>query len=452
MVTGGSTNTITINPTVTLANSTAYYIEIPNTAFIDVVDNAFAGISGSSTWNFTTEAPADSAPPTFTMQIYSDSGLSSAVSDNASIGAGTYYVSVTANEALSAAPTISIVAQGTANDVTNATMTSVSGNQYKYTYVVTTDAAASGSVLVDFSVSGTDSAGNTATNVNPTNEATKAIYIDTIAPSAPSAFTATVIGNSTSADLAWANPVADFASVTIRRSTSAYPTTITDGSAVTGGTNITGSSLADSGLTHGTYYYSIFAKDTVGNISSSATITAMIDTIAPIVSTVTPVTTPATDTTPDYTFTTDEAGTITYGGSCSSVTTSAILGNNTITLNTLTPATYTDCTITITDAATNVSTILTIPSFTISSTSTGGGGGGGYMPVTGNYFCSGTLPSGAIVLQTGYVYQSSSWQHDNSPTGPYQWCSFKCPVNTQYDSTSVSCVSLSVINPSLVPT
>lgn len=341
------------------------------------------------------------------MQIYSDSGLSSAVSDNASISTGTYYVSVTANEMLSAAPTISIVAQGTANDVTNATMTSVSGNQYKYAYVVTTDAAASGSVLVDFSVSGTDSAGNTATNVNPTNEDTKAIYIDTIAPSAPSAFTATVIGNSTSANLAWTNPVADFASVTIRRSTSAYPTTITDGSAVTGGTNITGTSLADSGLTHGTYYYSIFAKDTIGNISTSANITAMIDTIAPIISTATPIPTPATDTTPEYTFTTDEAGTITYGGSCSSVTTSAILGNNTITLNTLTPGTYTNCTIIVTDAATNASITLTIPSFTIAPVSTGGGGS--TTPLTGNQFCTGTLPSGATVLQTGYVYQSFSW-------------------------------------------
>jgi endonuclease I len=50
----GSTATIAIN---TLLNSTAYYIEIPNTAFTDVATNAFAGFSGSSTWSFTTVTP-----------------------------------------------------------------------------------------------------------------------------------------------------------------------------------------------------------------------------------------------------------------------------------------------------------------------------------------------------------------------------------------------------------
>ncbi len=50
----GSTATIAITP---LLNSTAYYIEIPNTAFTDVATNAFAGFSGSSTWSFTTLTP-----------------------------------------------------------------------------------------------------------------------------------------------------------------------------------------------------------------------------------------------------------------------------------------------------------------------------------------------------------------------------------------------------------
>lgn len=216
-----------------------------------------------------------------------------------------------------------------------------------------------------------DVSGNAFAGIsNNTDFTFQGVMPDTTPPSAPSAFTVTVIGNSTSADLAWTNPVTDFASVTIRRSTSAFPTSITDGSAVTGGTNITGTSLADSGLTHGTYYYAIFAKDAAGNISTSATVTATIDTTAPTISTVTPVTTPTTDTTPEYTFTTDEAGTITYGGSCSSVTTSATIGSNTITLNTLAVGTYTNCTITVTDAATNASTALSIPSFTISAPST----------------------------------------------------------------------------------
>ena len=68
---------------------------------------------------------------------------------------------------------------------------------------------------------------------------------------------------------------------------------------------------------------------------------------------VTAVETPTTDTTPDYTFSSTKAGTITYGGSCSSSTTVAVTGNNTITLNALSDGTYSDCTITVTDNAGN---------------------------------------------------------------------------------------------------
>ena len=83
------------------------------------------------------------------------------------------------------------------------------------------------------------------------------------------------------------------------------------------------------------------------------------DTTAPVIAEVTAVTTPTTDTTPDYTFSSDEAGTNTYGGSCSSSTTSATSGNNTITLDSLSAGTYSDCTITVTDSAGN-SVILNI--------------------------------------------------------------------------------------------
>ena len=72
-------------------------------------------------------------------------------------------------------------------------------------------------------------------------------------------------------------------------------------------------------------------------------------TVALILEEVTAVWTPNIDTTPNYTFSSTKAGTITYGGSCSSSTTIAIAGNNTITLNTLSDGTYSNCTITITD-------------------------------------------------------------------------------------------------------
>ncbi|HEY1041389.1 MAG TPA: Ig-like domain-containing protein [Candidatus Paceibacterota bacterium] len=53
-VTGWGTNTIVINPDTTLAESTGYYISIPNTAFKDGSNRFYAGISNNSTWNFTT--------------------------------------------------------------------------------------------------------------------------------------------------------------------------------------------------------------------------------------------------------------------------------------------------------------------------------------------------------------------------------------------------------------
>lgn len=46
--------TLTINPTSDLPFLTAVYVEIPATAVTDTSSNAFAGISGSSTWSFST--------------------------------------------------------------------------------------------------------------------------------------------------------------------------------------------------------------------------------------------------------------------------------------------------------------------------------------------------------------------------------------------------------------
>ena len=88
-------------------------------------------------------------------------------------------------------------------------------------------------------------------------------------------------------------------------------------------------------------------------------------TTALVIEEVTAVTTPTIDTTPNYTFSSTKAGTITYGGSCSSSTTIAIAGNNTITLNTLSDGTYSNCTITVTDSAGNVSSSFTITTFTV---------------------------------------------------------------------------------------
>jgi len=91
---------------------------------------------------------------------------------------------------------------------------------------------------------------------------------------------------------------------------------------------------------------------------------------------VTAITTPTTDTTPDYTFSSTESGANTYGGSCSSSTTIATTGNNTITLNTLSVGTYADCTITVSktisteNSEKKLSGSLTITSFTVTTDTT----------------------------------------------------------------------------------
>lgn len=92
------------------------------------------------------------------------------------------------------------------------------------------------------------------------------------------------------------------------------------------------------------------------------------DSTAPTLSQVTAVTTPTNDTTPSYTFNTTEAGTITYGGSCSSATTSATSGNNTITFSTLADGTYSNCTIRVRDSSNNNSSALSVNTFVVDTT------------------------------------------------------------------------------------
>jgi hypothetical protein len=93
------------------------------------------------------------------------------------------------------------------------------------------------------------------------------------------------------------------------------------------------------------------------------------DETAPTLAAVTPVSTPSADTTPEYVFSSDQAGTITYGGTCGTGSlTNAIAGNNTVTW-TLSPGTYSNCTITVNDGA-NSSTPLAVAEFVISGTPT----------------------------------------------------------------------------------
>ncbi len=90
----------------------------------------------------------------------------------------------------------------------------------------------------------------------------------------------------------------------------------------------------------------------------------VMDDIVPVITQVTPV--PAQTNNPaSYTFNSSENGSITYGGSCSSETVAAVIGDNAIVFNTLADGTYSDCAIAITDAAGNPSNTLEVNDFTI---------------------------------------------------------------------------------------
>lgn len=92
--------------------------------------------------------------------------------------------------------------------------------------------------------------------------------------------------------------------------------------------------------------------------------TIVVDTKPPTLAEVAAIPT-GQDATPDYAFTSSEAGAIAYGGACSSASSAAVAGSNTITLATLATGTYSDCTIVVTDEVGNASLPLLLSAFTI---------------------------------------------------------------------------------------
>ena len=57
-------STVTINPAADLATGAAYYVNIATGAFKDLAGNPFAGVAGSTAFNFTTSAVTDTTAPT----------------------------------------------------------------------------------------------------------------------------------------------------------------------------------------------------------------------------------------------------------------------------------------------------------------------------------------------------------------------------------------------------
>jgi len=159
--------------------------------------------------------------------------------------------------------------------------------------------------------------------------------------------------------------------------TSSYTFSSTEAGTITYGGSCTSSTTSASAanntitfnaLADGTYSNcTIIVTDSVGNSSNFLTITSFTVAIQSTIEEVTAILTPNNDSTPNYTFSSTEAGTITYGGSCSSSDTTVISGNNTITLNALADGTYSNCTITVTNTEGEAGDPITITSFVVDS-------------------------------------------------------------------------------------
>jgi hypothetical protein len=215
--------------------------------------------------------------------------------------------------------------------------------------------------------------------------------------------------------------------------------TASDASVIIDGVNMSGSEnvwtyawTVPAGDTTATV--SVTAEDIIGNEVSETTGTTEydIDNNPPTIAVVAPVSTPTNNSTPSYTFSSDQAGIITYGGSCSSATSSATADNNTIAFNTLTSGTYDNCTIQVTDVAGNGSNVLNVNTFTVdldaptitsvTSTDNGSYKANDTINVTVNFSENVTLAGGGsldVTLDTGDVVSITTINDAVSATGTY---------------------------------
>ncbi len=83
--------TVTIDPTSDLAPDTGYYVLIDISAIKDSVGNSFAGLSGATDWNFTSEATPGVAAPAFALPAGGYLGAQSVTISCATPGATIHY-------------------------------------------------------------------------------------------------------------------------------------------------------------------------------------------------------------------------------------------------------------------------------------------------------------------------------------------------------------------------
>ena len=188
---------------------------------------------------------------------------------------------------------------------------------------------------------------------------------------------------------------------------------------------------------------SLFSLTIISCSSSDESASTTTDTTAPVIAEVTAVTTPTNDTTPDYTFSSSEAGTITYGGSCTSSTTSASSGNNAITFSTLSNGTYDNCTVMVTDNALNSSSNLPVSTFTVDNTTISSSASDNATVTFGQSYQYQLTTSGTY---SGTITYSLSNEPDNmtiSSSGLVEWTPTKASQITTHTNITITLTTAS---------
>jgi streptogramin lyase len=336
--------------------------------------------------SFTVEAE-DTTPPTLISLTYSpDPAMTGVVLVTAE-----YSESVTV-------PTITIDQSGSASTTSGMTVTEGSnGTIYTYEYTVNAD---NGVEYIDGIATGSlsivnDLAGNPIVYTDPWTT----FVIDTTPPILNITSPLTTTAVNTGAIIAFtnnedqsANPIGECSIDEITW------TPCTSGESTLSG--VTGFDI----MTDGTFTLFVRDLDVAGNTSTTSEIDIIKDSLAPTLShddVAFPFPTITSDDTPSYTIHSTQTGTIDYnGGSCTSDTVTANMGDTEITFNTLIPWEYNDCKITVTDDAGNISNMLEIGTFTINEPA-----GDSIEPVVT------LIGSGTVTIELGswYIDSGAVW-------------------------------------------
>lgn len=267
IVTASSTTALIINPSTTLDSETAYYFTIDATVVDDTSGNSFAGISNSTTWNFTT---ADVINPTVSSLNPADNATGVAVDANFEINFSEDVSTSTGNIIFYKASDDSVVetiditnaaglvtASSTSGLIINPTTTLDSATEYYITI---------GATVVD------DSSGNSFAGIS--NSTTWSFTtIDTVAP--------TISGASPSGEQSAGSNTVNFSVSTDENATCKYSTTSGSSFAsmtafsTTGGSSHSASVSVNDGSSY-TYY--VLCQDASSNESSETTLSFSIAT------------------------------------------------------------------------------------------------------------------------------------------------------------------------------